>query len=85
MPKLKNEITEAMSMNKCYRQNIHGIFCNYKNVVNVSKDLYTKVEEVLTQFKKNMMLNIFIQLISGLLLKKVKNIPEILKSLQVHY
>ena len=28
------------------------IFYNYKNTVNVSKDLYKKVEEMLSQFKK---------------------------------
>ena len=27
-------------------------FCNFKNAVSVSKDLYTKVEEILTQFQK---------------------------------
>ena len=75
MPKLISEVVEALSVNKCYRQNIHEIFYNYKNVVNVSKDLYTKVEEMPSRFeKKSMMLNIFIQLISALLLKKVKNI-----------
>ena len=75
MPKLISEVVEALSVNKCYRQNIHEVFYNYKNVVNASKDLYTKVEEMPSQFeKKSMMLNIFIQLISALLLKKVKNI-----------
>ena len=75
MPKLISEVIEALSVNKCYRQNIREFLYNYKNVVNVSKDLYTKVEKMLAQFeKKNMMLNIFIQLISALLLKKVKNI-----------
>ena len=45
------------------------------NAVNVSKDLYTKVKKILTKFeKKNMMLSIFNQLISALLLKKVRNI-----------
>ena len=57
-------------MNKCYRQNIREIFCNYKNAANVSKDLYTKDEEIPTQFDKNH----DAQLISGLLFKKVKNI-----------
>ena len=74
MSKLISEAIEALSVNKCYKQNIREIFCNYKNAVNVSKDLYTKTEEMLTQFEKNMMLNTFIQLISVLLLKKVKNI-----------
>ena len=35
MPKLISEVAEALSMNKCYRQNIHEIFYNYKNAVNV--------------------------------------------------
>ena len=75
MPKLISEVVEALSVNKCYRQNIREIFYNYKNVLNVSKDLYTKVEEMPAHFeKKNMMLNIFIQLTSALLLKKVKNV-----------
>ena len=75
MPKLISEVVEALLVNKCYRQNICEIFYNHKNAVNVSKDLYTKVAEMLVQFeKKNMMLNIFIQIISVLLLKKVKNI-----------
>ena len=39
-------------MNKCYRQNICDIVCNFKNAFNVSKDLYPKVEEMLTQFEK---------------------------------
>ena len=52
MPKLISEVAEALSMNKCYRQNIHEIFYNYKNAVNVSKDLYTKVAEMLAQFEK---------------------------------
>ena len=74
MPKLISEAVEALSVNKCYRQNIREIFYNHKNAVNVSKGLYTKVAEMLAQFEKNMMLNIFIQIISLLLLKKVKNI-----------
>ena len=52
MPKLISEVAEALSMNKCYRQNIREIFYNYKNAVNVSKDLYTKVAEMLVQFEK---------------------------------
>ena len=52
MPKLISEVVEALSVNKCYRQNILEFFYNYKNVVNVSKDLYTKVEEMLAQFEK---------------------------------
>ena len=51
MPKLISEVAEALSMNKCYRQNIHEIFYNYTNAVNVSKDLYTKVAEMLVQFE----------------------------------
>ena len=35
-----------------YRQNIREFFYNYKNAVNVSKDLYTKVVEMLVQFEK---------------------------------
>ena len=52
MPKLISEVIKALSVNKCYRQNIREIFYNYKNVVNVSKDLYTKVQEMLAQFEK---------------------------------
>ena len=52
MPKLISQVVEALSVNKCYRQNIREIFYNYKNVVDVSKDLYTKVEEMLAQFEK---------------------------------
>ena len=52
MPKLISEVVEALSVNKCYRQNIREIFYNYKNVVNVSKDLYTKVEEIPAHFEK---------------------------------
>ena len=52
MPKLISEVAEALSMNKCYRQNIRKNFYNYKNVVNISKDLYTKVAEMLVQFEK---------------------------------
>ena len=52
MPKLISEVAEALSMNKWYRQNIREIFYNYKNAVNVSKDLYTKVVEMLFQFEK---------------------------------
>ena len=52
MPKLIPEVAEALPMNKCYRQNIPEIFCNYKNAVNVSKDLHTKVAEMLAQFEK---------------------------------
>ena len=74
MSKLISEVIEVFSVNRCYRQNILQNFCNFKNDVSV-KDLYTKVEEMLTKFeKKNMMLNIFVQLNSALLLTKVKNI-----------
>ena len=52
MPKLISEVVEALPVNKCYRQSILEIFYNYKNVVNVSKDLYTKVDETLAQFEK---------------------------------
>ena len=52
MPKLISEVAEALSMNKCYRQNIREIFYDYKNAVNVSKHLYTKVAEMLVQFEK---------------------------------
>ena len=52
MSKLIYGVAEALSMNKCYRQNIHEIFYNYKNAVNVSKDLNTKVVETLVQFEK---------------------------------
>ena len=52
MPKLISEVIKALSVNKCDRQNIREIFYNYKNVVNVSKDLYTKVQEMLAQFEK---------------------------------
>ena len=43
MPKLISEVVEALSVNKCYRQNILEIFYSHKNAVNVSKCLYTKV------------------------------------------
>ena len=52
MPKLISEVVEALSVNKCYRQNIREIFYNHKNAVNVSKDFYTKVAEMLAQFEK---------------------------------
>ena len=52
MPKLISEVAEALSMNKCYRQNIREIFYDYKNAANVSKQLYTKVAEMLVQFEK---------------------------------
>ena len=52
MPKLISQVVEALSVNKCYRQNICEMFCNYKNAVNVSKDLYTKVKKILTKFEK---------------------------------
>ena len=52
MPKLISEVVEALLLNKCYRQNIREIFYNHKNAVNVSKDLYTKVAEMLAQFEK---------------------------------
>ena len=45
LPKLISEVAEALSINKCYIQNIREFFYNYKKVVNVSKDLYTKVAE----------------------------------------
>ena len=52
MPKLISEVVEALLLNKCYRQNIREIFYNHKSAVNVSKDLYTKVAEMLAQFEK---------------------------------
>ena len=52
MPKLISEVIEALSVNKCYRQNIREFLYNSKNAVNVSKDLYTKVEKMLAQFEK---------------------------------
>ena len=52
MPKLISKVLEALSMNKCYRQNIRETFYNYKNAVNVSKGLYAKVAEMQAQFEK---------------------------------
>ena len=52
MSKLTSEVAEVLSMNKFYRQNIREIFYNYKNTANVSKDLYTKIAEILAQFEK---------------------------------
>ena len=53
MPKLIIEVAEALSVNKCCRQNICEIFYNYKNAVNVSRGLYTKVVEILVLFERN--------------------------------
>ena len=52
MSKLTSEVAEVLSMNKFYRQNIREIFYNYKNTANVSKDLYTKIAEILAQFEE---------------------------------
>ena len=52
MSKLTSEVAEVLSMNKFYRQNIREIFYNYKNAANVSKDLYTKIAEILAHFEK---------------------------------
>ena len=75
MSKLISEVIEVLSVNRCYRQNILQNFV-ISRMLSVFQKIYTlKLRKYLPSFKKkNMMPNIFIQLDSALLLKKVKNI-----------
>ena len=71
-PKLVSKVIEALPMSKCYWKNLRGSFCNYTNTVSVSKYLYAKVEEMLTQSERKHDTECFVQLISVILFKKVK-------------